>query len=95
MSKKNSRFKIVYGRDSLHARSGPDHPDPGPEFAPDRGDNGSGYYLKKFRGKYLDSLSIEELKDHDAAEREVFEAGEDLKFLSKIGCITDGTTLKS
>jgi hypothetical protein len=94
MKRKKFPIKIDYGRDDFHGRSGPEDTNPGSGFAPGRGGEGTGYALKKFRGKHLDHLSIEELKDNDAATQEVFEFNEDQKFISRMGFGTDGTTLK-
>lgn len=92
--KSSSRNPIVYGRDEYHGRSGPENPSPGSGFATPTGAQGSGYELIEFRGMFLDKLSIEEILDDEAAEESTRQDKLDREFLSSMGFITDGTTLK-
>lgn len=85
---------ITYGRDSRHGRRGPEYSDPGPDMAPNRGYEGSGQPLKKFRGVWLDHLSVIELEDLDAVEIELEKDRQDKEFISKCGFTTDGSTLQ-
>jgi len=95
MRKRSKYKKTVYGRDDYRARSGPEYEDPGSGFAPNRDYAGSGYSLKKVRGRFLDKLSIEEIEDDEAAIRETRKQTEATSFLARMGFIKDdGSTLK-
>lgn len=91
---KNKLNKTVYGRDQYRGRSGPEYSDPGDGFAENSGYTGSGYKLRKYRGQFLDNLSIKEIQDQEAAEREADRQSETQEFLSRMGFIRDGSTLQ-
>lgn len=95
MRRRRSKLnKTVYGRDEYRGRSGPEYSDPGDGFAENSGQEGTGYALKEFRGQFLDGLSIKEIQDLEAAEREADRQSETQEFLSRMGFINDGSTLQ-
>lgn len=93
-NKRNRLTKTVYGRDDYRGRSGPGYSDAGDGFADDSSYAGSGYALKEFRGQFLDGLSIKEIQDLEAAERESERQSQTQEFLSRMGFINDGSTLQ-
>ena len=88
--------QLTFGRDSYRARGGPENQSPGGGSKPydaDTANAANGYQLEKFRGVWLDKLSIVQIEDLEAADIAVIQDNDDREFRSKMGFITDGSTL--
>ena len=85
------------GRDTYRGRGGAENQSPGGGSKPydsATANPARGFQLEKFRGVWLEKLSIVEIEDNEASQRAVEEDRSDREFLSRMGFIKDGTTLQ-